>query len=68
MEKEVKRKVKNYNTILSRIRTLLKNYSIDYVKGYIYGLLDWRVINVDTHVKLDEFINKYEIISPLIKK
>lgn len=48
--------------ILSRVNHLLNFYSKDYVKGYIYGLLDWRVINSDTHEKLDDVINANENI------
>ena len=48
--------------ILSRVNSLLRFYSKDYVKGYIYGLLDWRVINTDTHKRLDDVINTNENI------
>lgn len=52
--------MKDYNTILSRVQHLLKYYSKDYVKGYIYALLDWRVINLETFVRLEDFIKKEE--------
>ena len=50
--------MKDYNTILSRVRHLLKYYTKDYVKGYIYALLDWRVINLETSDRLEDFIKK----------
>ena len=52
--------MKDYITILSRVKHSLKFYSKDYVRGYIYGLFDWRVINEDTHRKLDDYISRYE--------
>lgn len=50
--------MKDYNTILSRVEHLLKHYTEDYVKGYIYALLDWRVISSETFEKLRDFIKK----------
>ena len=50
--------MKDYNTILSRVQHLLKYYSKDYVKGYIYALLDWRVISLETSGRLEDFIKK----------
>ena len=52
--------MKDYNTILSRVQHLLKYYSKDYVEGYIYALLDWRVINTKTFERLEDFIKKEE--------
>lgn len=52
--------MKDYNTILSRVKHLLKHYTEDYVKGYIYALLDWRVINLETFGRLEDFIKKEE--------
>ena len=54
------KKMKDYITILSRVKHSLKFYSKDYVRGYIYGLFDWRVIDEDTHGKLDDYIGRYE--------
>ena len=54
--------MKSYDMILSRVNSLLRFYSKDFVKGYIYGLLDWRVINTDTHKRLDDVINTNENI------
>jgi len=50
--------MKDYNTILSRVRHLLKYYTKDYVKGYIYALLDWRLISLETSGRLEDFIKK----------
>lgn len=43
---------------ISRVQHLLKCYSVDYVKGYIYALLDWRVISSETFERLKDFIKK----------
>ncbi len=51
--------MKDYNTILSRVKHSLKFYSKDYVKGYIYSLFDWRVIDIRTYERLKDFIDTY---------
>ena len=50
--------MKDYNTILSSVKHSYKFYSIDYVKGYIYALFDWRVITLETYKRLKDFIEK----------
>ncbi|MBA7599706.1 hypothetical protein ES703_06743 [subsurface metagenome] len=52
--------MKDYNTILSRVQHLLKCYSPDYVKGYIYALVDWWVVSTKTFERLEDFIKKEE--------
>lgn len=51
--------MKDYNTILSRVEHSLKFYSKDYVKGYIYGLLDWYVITIETYERLRNLVDNY---------
>lgn len=50
--------MKDYKIILSTVERSLKYHSIDYMMGYIYSLLDWRVINLETYNKLEIFIKK----------
>lgn len=52
--------MKDYNMIISRVRSFLKYYSVDYIRGYIYALLDWRVISQETFGELEDFIKKEE--------
>ena len=50
--------MKDYNTILSTVNRSLKHHSKDYTMGYIYALLDWRVISLETSGRLEDFIKK----------
>lgn len=52
--------MKDYNTILSPVKRSLKHHSKDYTMGYIYALLDWRVIDLNTFGRLEDFIKKEE--------
>lgn len=52
--------MKDYDTILRRVQHLLKCYSLDYVKGYIYALVDWWVVSTKTFERLEDFIKKEE--------
>lgn len=50
--------MKDYEIILSTVKRSLKHHSIDYMMGYIYSLLDWCVINLETYNKLEIFIKR----------
>ena len=50
--------MKDYNIILSTVERSLKHHSIDYTTGYIYALLDWCVISLETFERLEDFIKK----------
>ena len=52
--------MKDYNTILSTVKHSLKYHSKDHAMGYIYGLWDWHVINLETYDRLEDFIKKSE--------
>lgn len=50
--------MKDYNIIISSVEQSLRLDSKDYTMGYIYALLDWRIINLETYEKLKDFIKK----------
>jgi len=52
--------MKDYKIVLSTVERSLKYHSVDYMMGYIYSLLDWHVISLETHDKLKDFIKKKE--------
>ena len=52
--------MKDYSIVLSSVKNKLKYHSKDYTMGYIYALLDWCVINLNTFGRLEDFINKEE--------
>lgn len=52
--------MKDFITIISRVKHLLTCYSKDYVMGYIYGILDWRVIGEVVYEQLVNFIDEYK--------
>jgi len=52
--------MKDYNIIITSVKNSLKFHSEDYVMGYIYALLDWRVISSETFERLKDFIKKKE--------
>jgi hypothetical protein len=50
--------MKGYNIIISNVKRLLGYHPKYYAMGYIYALLDWRMINQETYEKLKIFIEK----------
>jgi len=52
--------MKDYNIILSSVERRLKHHSKDYTMGYIYALIDWHVISLETFERLEDFIRKEE--------
>ena len=54
--------MKDYNIILSSVERSLKHHSKDYMMGYIYALLDWRVISLETSGRLEDSIKKGDLM------
>lgn len=50
--------MKDYQTVLSSVKSKIKYHSKDYAMGYIYALLDWRVINQGTYERLEVLVKE----------
>ena len=50
--------MKDYQIVLFSVKSKIKYHSKDYAMGYIYALLDWRVISQDTYERLKVLVEK----------
>lgn len=50
--------MKDYNIVISSVRTKLRFNSKDHTMGYIHALVDWYVISTKTFERLKDFVEK----------
>ena len=50
--------MKDYNTVVAAVKRALRFNSKKYTNGYVYALLDWRVISQPTYERLKDLIEK----------
>lgn len=50
--------MKSYNIVIGSVKSKLKYNSEEHTMGYIWALLDWRIINQKTFDELEIFVRK----------
>ena len=55
--------MKDYQIVLSSVKSKIKYHPKDFAMGYIYALLDWRVINQETYERLEILVKKGDLTS-----
>ena len=50
--------MKDYQIVLSSVKSKIKYHSKDFVMGYILALWDWRVINQETYERLEVLVKE----------
>ena len=50
--------MEDYDKVLSSVKLKIKYHDKQYAKGYIYALLDWRIVNQETYDRLKILVEK----------
>ena len=50
--------MKDYSIVVSSVKNKIKYHNKQYAEGYIYALLDWRIVNQETYDKLKILVEK----------